>query len=547
MENGMKNILYGLVALVLFFAGVASCSDVNEHYATSEEVAERVSLWELISQQPELSKFASLLERYAYDRILSGEPVYTVWAPVNENLTDVDINDSTVAVRVITTHIARYSFPATGTLVKEVYMLNAKKQSFVSGDTYTMGGVELQKKNTVAKNGILHTLKGQIPFFPNTWQIMEEARFDSIRNYLYSFGKREFVRGQSPQIDINEEGMIVYDSVFSEQNEMWYTYYGAKGIGWLNNEDSVYTMILPDNAAWTETYNKYYHLFSPDPSLPNPDSLQRASVQYAIVQDLVFRGEITEPGIYGVNDSLISTRDAVIKDPARIFSGSSPVRTSNGWVYPVSELHYDLTDSYAKSIKIEAELSTVRMHDETVDQGTIQSLYASDNPEISNNSFLRVVDFGKSSGEEPRVAFEIPGVLNAEYDIYAVFLSPSFVNPASVDTAVTRVKFELQQWNRVEPKADNKNWGDGTNWGPTRVLASFGSTSDARFVTQKRGVSVIHAGTFHFPFANINEEENVFRIRVISSITSRDKNSKENRFNKEMRIDYLLLVPSASN
>jgi hypothetical protein len=549
MKNRMKMILYGMATLILSLTGLASCTDSSDHYRVSGEVASRISLWETIVQQPELSTFASLLERYSYDRVLSSDHVYTVWAPVNESLSGIDLNDSVAATRLITTHIARYSFPASGVVAKypEVYMLNAKKQTFVAGgDVCTMGGIELLTKNKAAKNGILHTLNGQIPFFPNTWQMMEEARFDSIRTYLYSFGKREFIRNGSTAIDINDEGMTVYDSVFTERNTMWYVYKGANGIGWLNDEDSVYTTILPDNEAWAKIYNSYYDVFRPDPALPNPDSIQRANMQYAIVQDLVFRGSITNPAMYGVNDSIISTRGAVIKNPARIFAGSSPEQTSNGWVYPVSELRYEKTDSYVKNIKIEAETSLGRMHDESRDMGTIQTWYASDNPGISNGSFLRVIDLGRNSSEEPTVSFEIPGVLNHKYDIYGVFLSSSFVNPASMDTSVTRVKFQIQQWNRTGKKEDDNNWGDGKNWGPARVLAEF-SGSGSEFVTQRRGASLIKAGTFRFPFANINEEDNVFRVKVISAITNRDKNNKENKFNKEMRIDYLLLVPSDSN
>jgi uncharacterized surface protein with fasciclin (FAS1) repeats len=538
-----------LTALILSFAGAVSCSDADEHYQITAEVEGRIPLWELISQQPELSVFASLLERYDYDRILSGDQTYTVWAPRNEDLAGIDPSDSMTVVRMITTHIARYAYPASGagSRYPEIYMLNAKKQLFTgSGDTYTIGDIALQSKNTAAKNGILHTLKGRIPFFPNVWQIMEEAGYDSIRNYLYAFNKREFIRSSSQQIDINEEGMIVYDSVFSELNTMWYTYEGAKGIGWLNREDSIYTMILPDNAAWTETYNHYYPLFRPDPSLPDQDSIQRANTQYSIVQDLVFRGAISNPNRYGPNDSILSTRGAIIKNPAHIFNGA-PVRTSNGWVYLTSNLQYDRTDSYIKSIKIEAEMPLGRIHDENRDMGIQQVMYALDNSGISEGRYLYVRDLGKSASETPLVSFEIPGVLNTEYDIYVAFLSPSFVNPASVDTAVTRVKFELQQWNRLGPKTDDRYWGDGRNWGAGRVLATF-SGSGPEFVTQKTGVSLVKAAErYTFPFANINEEDNVFRIRVISSITRADNSSKENKFNKEMRIDYLLLVPSSSN
>lgn len=548
MKNRKNKIVYGWVASILFVMGAASCSDSIEHYKVSEEVESRTSLWELISTQPELSRFASLLKRYSYDQILSGDQTYTVWAPDNNHLAQMDTEDSITVMRAITTHIARYAYPASEatTQFPEIYMLNAKKQSFLSfGNTYTLGGVELQSGSRLAKNGVLHILNGQIPFFPNIWQMMESENFDSIRNYLYSFNKREFIRNASTQIDINEEGMIVYDSVFTTMNSMWYTYTGMKGIGYLNREDSTYTMILPNNTAWAEAYNRYYPIFRPDQSVPNADSIQHANIQYAIVQDLVFRGAISNPNVYGENDSIFSTRNAVIKNPARIFNGTQPAQTSNGWVYTTSNLNYDRTDSYVKSIKIEAEMSKGRMHNESRDMSIIYSFYP-DNTEISNKGYLYVKDLGKNTNEVPVVSFEIPGVLNTSYDIYVAFLSPSFANSASADTIVTRVKVAIQQWNRKGPKSSDLYWGNGVNSGAGQTLASFGDNSP-NFVTSKQGVALIKAGTYTFPFANINEEENVFRVRVSSVPTRTDNNSKDPKFNKTMRIDYILLVPSSTS
>jgi uncharacterized surface protein with fasciclin (FAS1) repeats len=548
MKNRKKKIVDGWVALIIFVMGVASCSDSAEHYKVSEEVESRTSLWEMISSQPELSRFAALLKQYSYDRILSGNQTYTVWAPDNNHLADMDTEDSIAVIRVITTHIARYAYPASEATTKfpEIYMLNAKKQPFLSsGNSYALGGVELQPGSRIANNGVLHVLNGQIPFFPNIWQMMENENFDSIRNYLYSFNKREFMRGMSTQIDINEEGMIVYDSVFTTMNSMWYTYTGAKGIGYLNMEDSTYTMILPDNTAWTEVYNRYYPVFRPDQSLPNADSIQHANMQYAIVQDLVFRGAISNPNAYGENDSILSTRNAVIKNPARIFSGAQPIQTSNGWIYTTSSLNYDRTDSYIKPIKIEAEMSKGRMHNESRDMGLIYSFYV-DNAEISNKGYLYVKDQGKNPNEVPVVSFEIPEVLNTAYDIYVAFLSPSFANSTSEDTTITRVKVAIQQWNRKGPKSSDLYWGNGVNSGAGQTLASFGDSS-SKFITSKRGIALIKAGTYTFPFANINEDENVFRVRVSSALTRTDNNSKDPKFNKEMRIDYILLVPSSTS
>ena len=42
------------------------------------------------------------------------------------------------------------------------------------------------------------------------------------------------------------------DSVFVDYNPMLYNYY--YGIGHIDDEDSLYTMILPDNEAWDKAY-----------------------------------------------------------------------------------------------------------------------------------------------------------------------------------------------------------------------------------------------------------------------------------------------------
>ena len=528
MEN-KKKILSGLAALILCFTGAVSCSDPEEHYNTSDTVSGRASLWALISEQQELTVFASLLKRYAYDRILSGDQIYTVWAPVNDALAGVNPEDSLAVARIITTHIARFSYPASATQHSTVGMLSAKRLLFTQN---VLGGVELQTKNIAAKNGILHTLKEQAPFLPNIWQKMEEAGYDSIRNYLYSFSNREFSPIDSKIIDYNEGGMIVYDSVFRESNVLWYTYKGAKGIGMLNDEDSVYTMILPNNEAWKKNYDRYYPMFRPDPDMEKTDSLQRVNTQYSLVQDLVFRGAIASPGIYGVNDSIVSTRGAVIKNPARLFAGSAPIQASNGWVYTTPDLLYEPEDSYVKAVQVEAEVTLGRWHNVMDDQGNIRLVIALNNPLISNEGFLVVTG---GTPDMPSVAFEIPQVLATEYDIYAVFLAANVAEPASTDTTVARVNFEIQQWNRQGAKEVSRNW---------TTLARFGNTTSPEWITQSKGVSVMTvAEKYRFPFANFNEEDNVFRIKV-QCVNTRADNSNTRVFSKVMRIDYLLFKPS---
>ena len=538
MNSIKKKIAYIRIAL---FAGLVvlatSCSDLsNDHYEVSPEVSSRVSLWELISQQPELSTFAGLLQQVSYDRILASDQSYTVWAPDNNALAGIDLGDSEAVLRLVSNHVARYIYSASSEVatLPQFYMMSSKKMRFLrTGDTYSLGGVELAKKNLAAKNGILHTLGKPLTFEPNIWQFMEAPGFDSIRNYMYSFNKREFIRSASRPIDYNEEGMIVYDSVFLEQNPLWYVYQGAKGVGWLNHEDSTYTMIMPDNKAWKEVYDRTTHLFRPDPTIDSPDSMQRANTQYSIVQDLVFRGAVN-PAYYGESDTLFSTRWAPIVNPVRLFEGIQPVSASNGKVYPTSQLNYELYESCIKPVKVEAEWSLGRWHSESRDFSRIRSLLANDAPDVSNNMYLEVTAV---SSLTPSISFELPNVLATEYDIYCVCLAQSYVEKITDPTPyVTRLQFEIQQWDRVTDKSRPEAWSN---------YRQFSDQTTSQYVTQPQGISkILVTKNFQFPFANINETESVFRIRISSVLSRADGNSTNPRYTRDMRIDYILLEAS---
>lgn len=538
MKNIKKKISYACIALFAGFVilGV-SCSDPSdEHYNVSEEVSNRVSLWELISQQPELTAFAGLLKSVSYDRILASDQSYTVWAPENDALAGIDANDSLAVLRIVSNHIARYVYPASSGVANtpQFYMMSAKKKNFFrKGDAYFLDGVELVKKNLAAKNGILHTLREPLAFEPNIWQFMEAAEFDSIRNYMYSFSKREFIRNASRPVDYNEEGMIVYDSVFLDRNPLWYVNQGSKGVGWLNSEDSLYTMILPDNKAWKEVYDRTAHLFMPDQTIESPDSVQRANTQYSIVQDLVFRGAIN-PASYGETDTLFSTRMAPIVNPAHIFAGIQPVSASNGLVYTTSHLNYELYESCIKPVKVEAEWSIGRWHSESRDFSRIRTPRVSDIPDVSNNSYLEVINV---SSLAPSVSFELPGILATEYNIYCVCLAQSYVEKIKDTTKyVTRLQFDIQQWDRVTDKSKPEAW---------KSYKQFSDQTTSKYVTQPQGISkILVAEKFRFPFANINEPDNVFRIKVSSVLSRNDGNSKDPRYNREIRIDYILLEAS---
>lgn len=535
MNNIKKKIIYTVAVALVVFVGAFSCSEYDDHYKVSEEVKGRLSLWELISQQPELSTFAELLKQVSYDQILSSEQSYTVWAPQNEALASIDRNDTEAVLRLVSNHIARYVSPSALTENGErtLYMTSSKKMLFSkTGNTYSIGGSELSRKDLAAKNGILHTLKKQLTYEPSVWQYMETAGYDSIRSYLYAFDKMEFSSSASTIINTNEEGMYVYDSVFVHRNDLWYVYEGAKGIGFLNNEDSLYTMIMPDNKAWKEAYDRTYEYFRPDQTVENPDSVQAANTRYSIVQDLVFRGSIN-PDSYGVNDTLFTTRWAPIIDPSHLFTGLVRTPVSNGVVYPTSLLNYRLNESCIKPIQIEAENAWGRWHNSNSDAGNIYTYWDFNIADISDNGYLYVYPSSPSSA--PSVSFELPDVLAAEYDIYCVYLAQSYVEELAPEAIryVTRLRFDLQQWDKVGKKEESSSW---------KTIQTWEDQSTPKYVTQPEGISkILVTEKFRFPFANFNETESVFRLKVTARPA---RNDPSNQFKNEMRIDYILLEPS---
>ena len=274
-----------LATLAITFA--TSCTDVwNEHFDTANKLrASDKTLWEEICSHPELDGFRKILEQTGCDRELDGDQMFTVFAPQGaistEGLTVDGMRDE-----IAYNHIARFATSANNELKepRNIMLMNDKMGEFASeSGTYTFSRQPLVKQNILAKNGVLHIIGGQIPFFCNVWEYMDkDTLYSSIRDYLYSFN----------EIELNEEasvagavvdGQITYvDSVTVNTNEMFYR------LGQLNDEDSTYWMILPTNKAWEKAYRKVSSYYTYSTKNAARDSLQRHYTQMAMVSDLVF-------------------------------------------------------------------------------------------------------------------------------------------------------------------------------------------------------------------------------------------------------------------
>ena len=107
---------------------LSSCSDTwEEHYVNGPAgVLNDQTIASYIASEPSLSVFSQMLTLSGYDSILAKPQTYTVWAPVNQALTGINLNDTAMVRNLVMNHISRFSYPTSNLSNKVIYMLDRK-------------------------------------------------------------------------------------------------------------------------------------------------------------------------------------------------------------------------------------------------------------------------------------------------------------------------------------------------------------------------------------------------------------------------------------
>lgn len=511
------------LGLLLTLAGCSN--DWDAHYSPAGDEASSESVIALIKQTPSLSRFAQMIEIAGLEETLSATQTYTVWAPTDEALASVDLSDEAEVRRLVNNHIARHNIPSSTLPSKGVRMLNGKIGHF-NGDTF--GGVKIAKGDIRCGNGVLHILDGAIPYRYNIREyISTHPEYSLLSDFLSRFDEDKFDVENSEAIDVDENGNIVYDTVTIPYNALLQS--RLYGIGSIETEDSVFTMLIPDNRAWTEAYDRispYFKVYDADAA--KADSITDIQTSLAIVSDLVFRGSLTNP-----SGRLTTTTGSIIPDIAPMFANTTAETASNGMIYLTSSLNLDPVATFNKEIEVEAEESDGR----TVGQRTnvIAVIMGSDDDfyaETSGHSYLEVSPSAASA--TPSVSFKVPEVLSGKYDIYASFLPTESDGKGANHT---RMAFTLTYVNPSNGRNTSVNFNDDD------------------FLTSPDEPTVIKvASAFEFPVSDFTDRmwlldpanETAARtpktsIEVKPNVTTKEFNAGEliRRFN----IDRIYLIP----
>jgi hypothetical protein len=525
----MNKINYIVVAVVLLVVSLASCNDVWEsHYSKSIGTKSNLNLYEYMKTQPNLSIFAQMVKIAGYDTILNKPQTYTVWAPVNIALQNVNMSDTTSVKEIVTNHISRFSYPTSGIVSKIIYMIDKKFITFKKGDSgYTFGGKTLieTSSNIATSNGILHSIDGFVPYMTNIWEyIGTTPGLDSLRSYLYSQSIYQFDPKASVEIGTNDHGQSIYDSIITFTNPV------LDKIGHLHIEDSIFTALLPNNTAWKNAYNQIKSSYKVLGA--NGAAIQRLNTQYAIVRNLIFRKLVTDPFAF---DSLISTTGSTFKNPSRLFVGATKTELSNGLVYTTDSIRFKASESYQQSIKVEAENSSYGRAFRYASLSVLSSKGSALSDSVSGSKYLVVYPTTVSNNTQNTVTFPIPNVLSGKYNIYCVIVPTSITAPK--DTRVNKVKFFL---NHLD--ATGKLAADSVVNLSNKLVTSVATAGI--FVSNPAMMTRIFVTQYTFPFCNLFDENSttgsiVNKLRVENAV----KITETVKYDQVMRIDYIILEP----
>ena len=502
----LKNIKKVALSLVLPMA-LVSCTEVwNEHYdVDNQKQNAENTLWKEIESHPELQGFAECLKQYGYDKMLDGDQIFTVFAPQGD-LDVAKLSSEKVKVEVLENHIARFAHSANkATVDKSVMMLNEKLLDFtVAGEGYTLGNIALAETNIVAKNGVLHIVKSQVPFFYNVWEYLTtDSAYSTICDYLYSFDEYELDEESSVKGPIVDGLQTYVDSVLVSYNKM------RMLLGDLNDEDSTYTMILPTNKAWDAAYQRIAPYYVYRGKTVDRDSLQDYYTKQSIVSDLIFSHTVQK----SMTDSLISTSLNVFHNPFDYIlsdynSMEDGIVCSNGKVFVVDELRHAPWDSWHAPLQVEAERITGHKVSETTGIEYSRTMKNTDPlyNKVSKSAYLEVISKKLYQANAPSVDFYIWNTLAASYDVKVVFLPQHLatdksygINPVHLAAEVSFIneKDKTQKVKLVEAK-------DSVFVDPTRI-------------------DTVTLGTVTFPVTTYGEEKASTTLTLKSASTSKDK------------------------
>lgn len=530
-----KSSLMALLSVILPLGGVggflSSCSDWEDHYENEAASGANLTLWDAIKQRSDLSDFAEVLEKtkvfrqhkktpVSYADVLKGGRSFTLFAPVNGtfnkdsilSLVNTAKGDSAVERFFVWNHLSQNLVSSDGTN-KKFRMLNYKNVSFA--DNNTVNEVSVKESNIHSKNGIMHVMNSQLPYKKTIYEaLVALPQFKSHGEFLASYNEDVFDEDASVSSGVVDGKKVYVDSVMYERNKL------INAIGFIDEEDSTYHVVVPTEAGWNKAWKEAMDCFVFPKNNPKADSLQRYYAYRALMDDAVF-SETTQPSM---NDSVRSQWYSRFYPEYSVFykpfssdgifgKAKERISCSNGIIYATDEWVFDPAMTYQRKIEVEADYSSrIPTYDsKTTTLVPIQVI----NKDVSEGWFMHIKPTGGNSNWS--VTYRLDGVVSGKYDIDV----------------------------KVLPKSIN----GGENKRPCRFTATINyydeDGKEQHYVcndgspinTNPDEIDIIRVATFKFPTCNYGENTGQPTITLTCNI----RPNENARYDRNFYLDTIVL------
>lgn len=546
-------------------AMTTACSDWDDHYdnnGVSGSASE--TIWENVKANANLSQFADLMQKAGYDQVINTTQTYTVWAPLNGTFNYDSLNAlplTNLKEHFAMNHVARFNYPASGSVDAAVTMLNKKVMPFKGNGTYKFNGVEVVSPNVASSNGMLHVTSGMVDYMANLFESLDSMALpiDSISRYFHNYDQKVLDEANSVKGPVVDGRLTYLDSVFVEQNILLYLHNAL-----IHREDSNYTMLLPSDEAWQKAYKAVKSCFNYQPftfvkDVPQTnlkkatadnydtgstkldfDLLNDSIIHYMICKDLFFNNNLyhnrvlndLKTGAQLSVDSLVNTDRSIFygDDASDIFADARRIDKSNGSMWLTDSLRMRPWLTYNPIIKIQGEFGAAKSYN--AGATTIVPISkAEQNPDIqgnvSNGYYLTVTP--SSPASNPEAIFYLPGVRSTTYAVYVCFVPENINASTYTDNVRPNIVQVTIGYNDLKGKPQEQTLKVGTK---------------QLFESDITKVDTVYVGDFTFPLcyygtgiSNVTQESYAPYIRINSRASSK------NPGDRNLRIDYIMLVP----
>lgn len=330
-----KLIKPGAIFLILALT-LWQCKDPwEDHIKVSDGVTSSMLL-ETIQDMPELSIFTGLLLEAGWEEELTSSKSFTVWVPTNEAMEAVDLGelaDSASLALFVNNHISFGAYSYHTLVSQETVKRYSGKNILLDYENNMAGEANLlEPLDQLAKNGILHVIDRALVPKPNVWDIVESTELAPKHvEFLNSLSGLVFDPSVATLIGVDPlTGKPVYDTI----SGMVWSNLLITEVRDLQNEDTLSTIILVEDAVFDSEYAKYRNYFKTADSVESDDL-----TRWMICRDLVFPGyQLLED----IPDNLLSLYG--IKIPFDHSAVQHTYEASNGIVYVMSSADVRLED-----------------------------------------------------------------------------------------------------------------------------------------------------------------------------------------------------------